>query len=53
MVLRISRAMFLKMLESYPDAAERLREIIAERTNEWARDMENIRAALVADDKPQ
>jgi CRP-like cAMP-binding protein len=53
MVLRISRAMFLKMLESYPDAAERLREIIAARTNDWARDMENIRAALVADDKPQ
>jgi CRP-like cAMP-binding protein len=53
MVLRISRAMFLKMLESYPDAAERLREIIAARTTEWARDMENIRAALAADDKPQ
>jgi hypothetical protein len=41
------------MLESYPDAAERLREIIAARTTEWARDMENIRAALAADDKPQ
>ena len=28
-VLRISRAMFLKMLESYPDAAVRLREVLA------------------------
>ncbi len=52
-VLRISRAMFLKMLESYPDAAQRLREIIAARTNEWARDIENIRAALVAGSKSE
>ncbi len=47
-VLRISRAMFLKMLESYPDAAQRLREVLAARTNEWARDMQNVRAALSA-----
>jgi CRP-like cAMP-binding protein len=52
-VLRISRAMFLKMLEGYPDAAERLREIIMARADEWARDMENVRAALTAGTKPQ
>jgi CRP-like cAMP-binding protein len=45
-VLRIPRAMFLKMLEGYPDAAQRLREVIAARADEWARDMENVRAAL-------
>jgi len=48
-VLRISRAMFLKMLEGYPDAAARLREIIAARANQWARDMENVRAGLIGD----
>jgi CRP-like cAMP-binding protein len=52
MVLRISRAMFLKMLEGYPDAAQRLREVIAARTDQWERDMENVRAAL-APGKPR
>ena len=51
-VLRISRAMFLKMLEGYPDAAYRLREVIAARADQWARDFENVRAAL-APDKPK
>ena len=46
-MLRISRAMFLKMLESYPEAAQRLRELIASRADQWAREMENVRAALV------
>lgn len=50
-VLRISRAMFLKMLDGYPDAAQRLREMIAARADQWARDMENVRAALVAGGK--
>jgi CRP-like cAMP-binding protein len=45
-VMRISRAMFLKMLEGYPDAAQRLREVIAARADQWARDIENVRAAL-------
>jgi CRP-like cAMP-binding protein len=45
-VLRISRAMFLKMLESYPDAAQRLRDMIAARADEWAREMDNVRATL-------
>jgi CRP-like cAMP-binding protein len=51
-VLRVSRAMFLKMLEGYPDAAQRLRETIAARADEWARDMENVRTAL-AGPKPE
>jgi len=52
-VLRISRAMFLKMLESYPEAAQRLREIIAARADQWTREMENVRAALVRGAGPQ
>jgi CRP-like cAMP-binding protein len=52
-VLRISRAMFLKMLENYPDAAQRLRELIAARADQWAHEMENVRAALVRGTGPQ
>ena len=52
-VLRISRAMFLKMLESYPEAAQRLRELIASRADQWAREMENVRAALARGTGPQ
>jgi CRP-like cAMP-binding protein len=49
MVLRISRGMFVKMLEGYPDAAQRLRDLIAARADQWARDFENVRAALAPD----
>jgi CRP-like cAMP-binding protein len=52
-VLRISRAMFFKMLESYPDAAQRLRELIAARADQWTREMENIRTALARGTGPQ
>ena len=52
-VLRISRAMFLKMLENYPDAAQRLRELIAARADQWADEMENVRAALARGTGPQ
>ena len=45
-VMRISRAMFLKMLEGYPEAAYRMRDMIAGRADQWAREMENVRAAL-------
>ncbi len=52
-VLRISRAMFLKMLESFPDAAQRLRELIASRAEQWAREMDNVRAALARGSGPR
>ena len=48
-VLRISRSMFLRMLDGFPDAALRLRELIASRADQWARDIENVRAALARD----
>jgi len=38
--------MFRKMLEGYPEAAHRLRELIAARADKWARDIENVRDAL-------
>ncbi len=46
-VIRISRGLFLKMLEGYPDTARRLRDAIAGRTDQWTREMENVRAGLV------
>ena len=52
-VMRISRSMFLRMLEGYPDAAHRLREMIASRADQWAREMENVRATLLPGGKPQ
>jgi CRP-like cAMP-binding protein len=47
-VLCIPRPLFLKMLEGYPDAAKRLRELLAQRITESERDMQRIRAALEA-----
>jgi len=44
--LRISRATFLKVLDSYPEAALRLREVLTARTDQWAHEMDSIRAAL-------
>jgi CRP-like cAMP-binding protein len=51
-VMRISRSMFLRMLEGYPDAAQSLREMMASRADQWAREIENVRATLLPDDKP-
>jgi CRP-like cAMP-binding protein len=45
-VLRISRSTFLKVLDSYPDAAQRLRELVSARADQWTREIENVRTAL-------
>jgi CRP-like cAMP-binding protein len=45
-VLRIPRSLFLKMLEGYPDAAKRLRDHLATRTDQAARDIYTVRSAL-------
>jgi len=45
-VIRISRSLFLKMLEGYPDAAQRLRDALAARTDQWAREVQNVRNVL-------
>ena len=46
-VIRISRGLFLKMLEGYPETALRLRDAIAARTDQWVREMESVKAVLV------
>jgi CRP-like cAMP-binding protein len=45
-VLRIPRSLFLKMLEGCPDAAVRLRDVWASRTDQSSRDMQNVRVVL-------
>src|SRR5215218_4121472 len=45
-VLRIPRTLFLKMLEGFPDAAGRLRDEFAHRTDQSTRDMYAIRRVL-------
>lgn len=45
-VIRISRSLFLKMLEGYPDAAHRLRDALAARSDQWTREIQNVRLML-------
>ena len=45
-VIRIPRTLFLKMLEGYPDAAARLRDTLAARASDTARDIIKIRTTL-------
>ena len=45
-VIRISRSLFRKMLEGYPAAAVKLREIMAARLDVWTRELGSVKAAL-------
>jgi CRP-like cAMP-binding protein len=45
-VLRIPRTLFLKMLEGYPDAAKKLRDIIATRTDSSTKEIFKVRGLL-------
>src|SRR5579871_5668693 len=47
-LIRIPRKLFHKVLDSNPDAARRLRDFVAQRTDQLTRDMINVRAALGA-----
>jgi CRP-like cAMP-binding protein len=47
-VLCIPRPLFIKMLDSFPDAARKLREIFATRLDQSAREIGNVRVALDA-----
>lgn len=47
-VLRIPRSLFVKMLEGYPEAARSLREAMAERVNDWSRELEGVKAKLAS-----
>jgi CRP-like cAMP-binding protein len=48
-VVRITRQLFLKMLEGYPDAALRMRDALAVRVNETAREFSKVRAHLAGE----
>ena len=52
-VIRVPRSLFLKMLEGFPDAAQRLRDHIAARTNQAAKDMIGVRSTLDPRNRPQ
>ena len=52
-VIRISRSLFLKMLEGYPDAANTLRDQIAARMQESLGAIANVRALLDTSDAPR
>ncbi len=45
-LIRISRNLFKKMLEGYPAAAKKLHAIMAERLDEWTRELDNVKAAM-------
>ena len=45
-VLRIPRSLFLKMLDGYPSAAEKLRDILMTRSNQSAADIYAVRSIL-------
>ena len=52
-VIRISRSLFLKMLQNYPDAADKLREQITARVTQAGKDLERVRAKLDNREAPQ
>jgi CRP-like cAMP-binding protein len=45
-VIRITRNLFKKMLEGYPDAAVKLRNIMAARVEEWTRDLVAVQKVM-------
>ena len=47
-VLRIPRSLFLKMLESFPESARRLRDNLSRRSEQSVGDMHTVRAILDA-----
>jgi CRP-like cAMP-binding protein len=50
-VLLIPRPLFIKMLDSFPDAARKLRDILATRLDQSSREIGNVRAALDAHER--
>ena len=45
-VIRIPRSLFRKMLEGYPQAATKLRDIMAERLQTWTKELAGVRRTL-------
>jgi CRP-like cAMP-binding protein len=50
-VLLIPRPLFIKMLDSFPDAARKLRDILANRLDQSSREIGNVRAVLDAHER--
>jgi len=49
-VIRISRNLFKKMLEGYPQAAVVLRDIMAERLEQWSRELGGVKQMMKKND---
>jgi len=49
--VRISRNLFRKMLEGYPAAAEKLRDSMTERLQDWSKELASVKSALDAKEK--
>jgi CRP-like cAMP-binding protein len=45
-LVRISRSLFRKMLEGYPAAAKRLRDVMAGRVDSWSRELSEVKSRL-------
>ena len=52
-VIRISRSLFRKMLEGYPAAAQRLRDMLQERLGALGQDLEEVQRSLQRDGEPR
>jgi CRP-like cAMP-binding protein len=52
-VIRISRSLFLRMLEGYPEAAQLLRDQLAARIAQASGDLHNVRAMLDTSEAPR
>jgi CRP-like cAMP-binding protein len=50
-VITIPRGLFVKMLDSYPDAAARLRDHLAAHSEQAVRELAKVRAALLKPDR--
>jgi CRP-like cAMP-binding protein len=52
-VIRISRSLFRKMLEGYPEVAERLRDKFLRQIEQATREMDKVRGQLAATERPR
>jgi CRP-like cAMP-binding protein len=52
-VIRLTRNLFLRMLESFPDAAVKLREQLIVRATQSVKDIEKVRARLDTSEAPK
>jgi CRP-like cAMP-binding protein len=51
-VMRIPRTLFLKILDGFPSVARRMRELVANRNDEFARELSGVREGLNGGSEP-